>query len=441
MVCRHAWLASVFLATGGCATDRAQPLPDRPASLRQLSDLRGADRITRPLTLPQLDRLVLLNNPDLRSARAQHQLAQAQLLQAGLLPNPSLSGSVGYLVSGGGNATAWSAGISEDIAALVTLGPRRAAANAEAKRVATSLLWQEWQIPAKGRLLFVELVEGERLLALQRKTLTLLDRRTASLRKALAEGTIDLGTAAPLLSATADAHNPFDTAQRHQLKQRHQLAALLGLAPGVALPLAPVPALPKPNAGAVEQAAQSVQRRRPDLVALQLGYRAQEANVRGAIRAQFPALVLGYTATQDNSRVRNAAPSITLDLPIFNRNQGNIAIARATRAQMKQDYLARLDAARSEMLALLAEQQQARAQLDTMQPEAKRAQRDADRAARAFRAGLIDIRSFAELTSAAPTRQWAPILLRQSVLEQQVALDTLVGAGLPDSLPKDIVSP
>ena len=431
----------IVLALGGCATYRAQPLPVQAQPLRQLADLRGVRDASTPLTPAQLDYLVLLNNPDLRSARAQHQLAQAQLLQAGLLPNPSVSGSVGYLISGVGDATAWSAGISEDIRALVTLGPRRAAAAAEAKRVDASLLWQEWQTIAKGRLLFVDLVEGRSLLKLQQKLVGLLDDRAQRIRDALAAGTIDLSTAAPLLAAAADAHTQLDATQRQQLGWQHQLAALLGLAPDAAVPLPDALGLPAPDEAAIERAAQTVQQRRPDLVALQLGYQSQEANVRGAIRAQFPALVLGYDATQDNSRVRNGGPTVTLDLPIFDRNQGNIAIARATRAQLKLDYIARLDAARSEVLALLAEQQQVRAQLTTAQPAAERAQRDADRASRAFRDGLIDIRSYAELTTAALSRQSAAIALHQAVLEQQVALDTVIGAGLPDSLPKDIVRP
>jgi outer membrane protein TolC len=426
---------------GGCATYHALPLPVHEVSPRHLSELSGAEASDAPLDIAMVERLVLLNNPDLRSARAQHDVAQAQMLQVGLLPNPSLNGSIGYLMSGAGDATAWAAGISEDIKTLVTLKPRRAAARATAAQVDAGLLWQEWQTVGKARLLVIDLVEGGRLAELQRHSLDLLEQRSMRLRQSLDDGNSELATASPELAAATEARVARDDLLRRLLGQRHELAALLGLAPDAAIPLQSELDLPAPDATEIRQQTDSIQRRRPDLVALQLGYQAQEANLRAAVLAQFPTLSFGYSASQDNSRVRNGGPAVSFELPIFDRNQGNIAIAKATRQQLHDEYLARLNAAHNEIAALLAEQSQARAQLTALQPQVREAVREAAQATSAWQDGLIDLRSYVDLEVTAQTRQSAAVALAQALLEQQVALDTLLGTGMPTSLPQDTITP
>jgi outer membrane protein TolC len=403
--------------------------------------LQGAPSDGRVLDLPTIERLVLLNNPDLRAARAQHDAAQAQMLQARLLPNPAINGSVGYLISGVGDAKAWTAGISEDIRALITLSPRRQAAQASAAQVDASLLWQEWQTVGKARLLVVDLVEGERLRALQSHTLEKLEQRNRELRQSIAQGNTDLTAAAPDFVAAADAQIGYDDLQRRLLGQHHELAALLGLSADTAIALPATLKLPAADDARIRASARDIERRRPDLVALQLGYQAQEATLRAAVLAQFPMFSLGYAASQDNNRVRNGGPSVTFDLPIFDRNQGTIAIAKATRQQLRDEYAARLSSAHGDIDALLTEQSQARAQLADLLPALPAAVHDADQATGAQQQGLIDLRTYVDLLVAAQSRQAAAITLQQTVLEQQVAMDTLLGAGMPDFLPQDVIAP
>jgi outer membrane protein TolC len=435
------WLGGGSAVLGGCATYRPAPLPTAVELSHDVAQLKGAPADARTLDLPTIERLVLLNHPDLRAARAQHDAAQAQMLQAGLLPNPAVNGSIGYLMSGVGDATAWTAGISEDIRALITLSPRRQAAKAAAAQVDASLLWQEWQTLGKTRLLVVDVVEGERLRDLQQHTLARLDERDRQLRQSIADGNTDLATASPDFVAAADARTAVDDLQRRLLGQRHELAALLGLAPDASIALPATLELPATDDARIRVAAQDIERRRPDLVALQLGYQSQEATLRGAVLAQFPMFSLGYAASQDNSRVRNGGPAVTFDLPIFDRNQGNIAIAKATRQQLRDEYTARLSSAHGDIDALLTEQAQARAQLAALLPALRAAAHDAEQATSAQQQGLIDLRTYVDLLLAAQNQQAAAIALQQTVLEQQVALDTLLGAGMPDSLPKDVIAP
>ena len=429
------------LSMAGCATYQARPLPEQAASASSLAQLHGYDTATQPFDGDTVERLVLLNNPDLRSARARHQAAQAQRQQDSVLPNPVVGGSIGYLLSGPGDATAWTASITQDITSLITLKPRREAAKATADEVDASLLWEEWQTIGKARLLVIDLVEGRRQLALQQEALDLLAQRESRITKAIDAGNVDRVTVASDLSAAADARTAFHDLQRRQLDQQQQLAALLGLKPDVAVPLAASLAPADLDAASIRQQADSISRRRPDLVALQLGYRAQEATLRAAVLAQFPPLSIGYDAAQDNSRVRSGGPAVSFALPIFDRNQGNVAIAKATREQLHQEYTVRMATSRDEVDALLDQYAQLQQQRQTLVPAKDDALRASGQARRAWQDGLVDMRTYVDLEVAALNRQAALVATEQAMLEQQAAAELLVGRGMPTSLEQDVIAP
>jgi len=195
------------------------------------------------------------------------------------------------------------------------------------------------------------------------------------------------------------------------------------------------------DAAAMREQFDSVSRRRPDLVALQLGYRAQEATLRAAVLAQFPPLAIGYDASQDNSRVRNGGPAVNFTLPVFDHNQHNVAIARATREQLHQEYTVRLATAHDDVDALLAQYAQLDAQRQALAPAADDAVRAASQADHAAQAGLIDVRNATDLRVAAINRQLAQLAIEQAMLEQQAALELLVGRGMPTSLEQDVMAP
>ncbi|WP_243048131.1 TolC family protein [Dyella sp. RRB7] len=425
----------------GCASYRAKPLPVQASSASSLSQLRGYTAGGQPLDSQAVQRLVLLNNPDLRSVQARHDAAQAQRRQDSVMPNPVLGGSAGYLLSGVGDATAWTASISEDVTALITLRPRREAARASADAVDASLLWEQWQTLGKARLLVIDLVEGDRLIQLQQQALDALAQRESRIIHAVDAGNMERVATASDLAAAADARATLDDLQRRRLDQQQQLAALLGLRPEVVVPLAsPLPPA-NVDVASIREQADSISHRRPDLVALQLGYRAQEATLRAAVLAQFPPLSFGYAASQDNSRVRNGGPAVTFALPVFDQNQGNVAIARATREQLHVEYTTRLATSRDEVDALLAQYAQCHEQWLALLPAAHDAAQAAAQADQASRSGLLDLRNQVDLKVAAINRQMAVIATEQALLEQQAALELLVGSGMPTSLQQDPTAP
>jgi len=430
----------VIALIAGCATYQPKPLPNEAASAASLSQLHGDDASMAPLDVSAVERLVLLNNPDLKTQRARHQQALAQRGQDSALPNPVIGGSIGYLLSGPGDATAWTASISQDITSLITLRPRREAAKATADAVDAGLLWEQWQTLGKARLLVIDLVEGERQMALQQQALDALALRESRILAAVEAGNMERVAVSADLAAAADARSALADLQRRHLDLQQQLDALLGLRPDVVLPLATSLPAADMDAAHIRRAFDSVQHRRPDLVALQLGYRAQEASLRAAVLAQFPPLAIGYDASQDNSRVRNSGPAVNMTLPLFDHNQHNVVAASATREQLFQEYTTRLATTRDDVDALLAQY----AQLDAQHRSLSAARDDAARASayaqRAQHAGLLDLRSATDLRVAAINRQLAQLAIEQAMLEQQAALELLIGRGMPTSLEQDAMA-
>jgi outer membrane protein TolC len=276
-----------------------------------------------------------------------------------------------------------------------------------------------------------DIIQGEKL----RKVLlayrnTLQDRFERS-RGALGQGNLTLATVAPDLVAISETRKTLFDLERDLDTHRHDLNAMLGLAPEVMVPLkSQLQVLPM-DAKSIMRALDDLADRRPDLIALQLGYRSQDEKFRGAIVGQFPALTFGPSYSRDTSDVRSFGPQLTMDLPIFDRNQGNVAIEKTTREQLRAEFAARLLAAHSEVLASLATQRLLAKQLEEERAEAPVLAGFAKQADSAMNAGNIDERAFVDLVSANYSKQQAVLTLEQQLLEQQVAVATLIGAGMP----------
>ncbi|MDE2301949.1 MAG: TolC family protein, partial [Sphingomonadales bacterium] len=145
--------SALALALGGCAHYTPAPLASAPP-------LAGAEAAAgllppHPLAVDEVVALALARDPDLIAARARRGVAQAQLVAAGVLPNPQLGGSLLPLLSGPGNVPAWTLGLTQDVKALLIYRPRLRAARAAAAQVDAELLWQEWQVAGQARQLAV----------------------------------------------------------------------------------------------------------------------------------------------------------------------------------------------------------------------------------------------------------------------------------------------
>jgi outer membrane protein TolC len=384
------------------------------------------------LDMTEVAMLAVVNNPDLRVARANAGIAHAQAFAAGLLPDPLLNFGVDAPLAGAAAITsAFNLGLSYDVIALLTQAPRRAAAQQDATKTDLNVLWQEWQVVSQARLLFVRLSEEQLLMQVLEQTRTIFADRYARLQTALERGLVTLYAVTPHLTALQDVIRQINDLERQIATNRHDLNALLGLMPDVAVPLVGLATLPDLDDSRIEALLPDLPRRRPDLIALQAGYAAGELRLRAAILAQFPSLNVGFTRARDTSDVNTAGVGISISLPIFSGNRGTIAVERATRSALYTDYQERLNAADSGIRRILTEQRINQRQLQEVDQGIGDLTQAAAKTEAAFTSRDVDALTYTTMQTAVLAKKVERITLEQALLEQRVALQTLIGGQLP----------
>jgi outer membrane protein TolC len=387
--------------------------------------------IRRPLDPDDVAMIAIANNPDLRATRTRIGVAQAQVFAAGILPNPQLSFDYGFLTGGPGTTDSLMAGLAQDIVPLLTLSTRKAAAQAGELSIRLDVAWQEWQVVSRARLLSVDAISLGEQRALIEENYRLFKDRYDRTSRAMQAGNEVLPTVSSDLVALNSAETQLYDIEQLILKNKHDLNALLGLVPEATVRLASNLRLPSIATAKLEPRLMDLAARRPDLLALQAGYQAEEEKVRRAIIEQFPRLNVGSNFSRDTTDVRTQSIAVTLSLPLFDRNQGNIAIEHATRDQLRAEYQARLDAAYGQAKRLISELQLAEAQYRSSVESVQRLRDAVASAEPAFRAGNLDERTFVDLRTSLLAKEIATAKLKQSILQQRVGLQTLIGSRLP----------
>lgn len=204
---------------------------------------------------------------------------------------------------------------------------------------------------------------------------------------------IGSGEALQARLAARQAQLAAQEALRRRDEGRRRLAASLGL-PAQALDAARLPfddlgptALPEP--AALATAARGALQTRPDVLAALADYEASQAALQIEIARQYPDLAIGPGYSWDAGALKWSL-GIALSLPVFDRNQGPIAEAKARREEAAAAFRGVQEQAMAEIADSQAAYGQARRQLDLA------ARIAADQGARlhaataAFEAGAID---------------------------------------------------
>lgn len=445
MIARH-WFGvgaiGCAIALAGCSTYSPVPLPERANLVSNLSQLNLAvpsqTKVdpAKPVTPDQVGLLAVLNDPDLASQRAKIDAAHADVLDASILPNPSVSLGLASLTyappAAGAIADALTASISQDIVSIITYGPRVAAANARFKQVGADAIWDEWQVAQKARMDAIALNAEDREIAYRQHDLALLMSEIQEVEKATAAGNLDLTTTAPLLAELAGAQRDLASVQLQEMKDWQDLNSLLGLQPTARFAISAPEEIKLPNS--IDSLIASLPNRRPDLIALKLGYEGAEEDARAAILAQFPAFSLGAAGGSDTSEVVSVGPQVTFDLPIFNRNQAKVASTKATRAQLHAEYVSRLDDAEGTARGLLIQARKAETNLEAARTALASAKSVLDAAEKAYRQGNIDQRALSDFQSTALDREVDVIDYERTLQENSLGLSVELGVGFPPTL-------
>jgi outer membrane protein TolC len=446
--------ALVTLGAGGCALYHPQPLssPEVEATLESpdRADLaRSAEQLkhpllapikldfTKPLTGSEIEVIAVIANPDLRTLRLQQGVANAQVFAAGLLPDPQVSAGLDQVLSPTDQtlSTSYAGSISFDIlGALATRHTEKKIAREAAAQLRSDIAWQEWTTAGQARLLALRLGYQVRAAQLTREAADKAER--ALTRTLAAAGAGDLAGDEITLRriAAADTRDRALAAERDADATRLDLNRTLGLKPEEPVSLADPPQLRPWQHVDADQLFVSARARRLDLQAFAHGYASLEASVHRAILGQYPRLGIALNRARDTSRVHTLGPSVSLDLPLWNRNRGTIAVTKADRTRTRAEFAARLHQTRADIAALVAgldRDDQARVALAAQMSEVERFAHEfedaADRhdvtqpVAEAARAAALD-------------KHIALLALEQICAEERVALALSIGSPMSDFL-------
>jgi outer membrane protein, heavy metal efflux system len=441
----------VLLLCGGCAIYRGKPLgsagvatalrsPDRAQLERNASQLRHpliapvTLDFSEPLTPDEITVITILANPELRALRAKEKVADAQAFASGLLPDPQITIGIDRVLSPAdqGLLSAYNGGLTLDLlGALAVRSVERHAARATATQTHLDVAWQEWTTAGQARLLAIRLPYQMRAAALAQAAAVEADEILEAILKAAERGDLKGDEVQTWRITAADARMRATASTRALQTTRLDLNALLGLLPQEPLRVAaamPLTAWKLPNADELFQAAR---RQRLDLRALEQGYEAQEAMLHRAVLGQYPRLGITLTRARDTSSVQTFGPSVALDLPIWNRNRGVIAVADATREQLRAEFMARLHQTRAEIAALVESVNRDEAARAGLQAGMGDIERIASVYADAARRGTVTRPVAAAIRAAAIDKQVALLGLEQSCAEQRLALALATGTPFP----------
>jgi outer membrane protein TolC len=441
----------------GCASYHPVPLPSEigsKATPPDYAEIRIQARqihhpILKPIEFDERDGLspdeaavlAVLVNPELKAARDKKQIAAAQLLQAGLLPNPRLSYDMEFPTGGEteGTVTAFAVGADWDISSLISHQARVDAARSDVNSVSLDVAWQEWQVAEGAKLHAYRLMFADKTLAVAEDALAGQKEYRNLIEKGFNLGektTVELTEAD---SAVRHAALAVLTARQRRQKERLALNQAMGLSPGEAVTLQKDIALPYfENLPSQKELIEPIRRRRLDLLALRAGYQSQEAKVRAAIKSQFPKISIGPSVGRDIEDVDTAGFGLSVDLPFFDRNQGNIAMERATRRQLFDEYSARLSDAGFEIANALEDIESTRRQLDAAKQYLPVLEKSAHSYKKAAENGSGDYLSYYKVLNAFYSAEIELLGLQKRLVETGIALEIASGRYLPARQSSDV---
>lgn len=292
--------------------------------------------------------IALLNNRRIQAVYEELGIAQADLVEAGLLANPVLGGGVRFAERG---SMLPSFSIAHEILSLLTLPSRKKLARAEWEQRKLLVAHAVLELAAETKLAWFEAKSAELVLAM-RKEVASAGRAGADLSaRQYDAGNISDLTLALEEERAEEARLDLAEAEGEVIATRERLNRLLGVwgADTDWRLAAEMPALPasEPDLAHLERAAIE---RRLDLAADRHGA-AIVARALGTTRAWrfVPGLEVGFEVEKEDDGVYHSGPHVSLQLPLFDWGQTRVARLEAQSRQAQNELVARAIDVRSEV--------------------------------------------------------------------------------------------
>jgi cobalt-zinc-cadmium efflux system outer membrane protein len=275
-----------------------------------------------------LERIALEYNPTLVQAQMAVRAAQGKWLQAGLYPNPAAL-YVGDEIGNDGLSGLQGGGFSQEIVTHQKLRLGRAVASREIQEARHALEAQEWRVLNDVRAGYYEVLVAQKRVEVNEQLVRVGQEALRITERLRAAGEVGEADVLQARIEYEKARLDRDEAQTRRLSAWRQLAAVLGR-----------PEMePRPLHGDLNAELPDFEWR--ETLAQLLAQSPEAAQARAAVERarcelarqcaeRWPNFEVGVVGKYDpGSELAVADVGITLPLPLFNRNQGNIAKARA----------------------------------------------------------------------------------------------------------------
>lgn len=162
-------------------------------------------------------------------------------------------------------------------------------------------------------------------------------------------------------------------------------------------------------------------------MALQQAYKNQDEQVKIEVLQQFPQISIGFNQTKNPSAYYTLGAGVTVTLPIFDQNQGQIALAEATRQQLFDEYTNRVFQSQADIVELLATIASLNKQIQVIH----HALPDLENLVNAYRLAIefrqVDVLNYYVSWNNLTDKQIELLLLQLQLVEAHIALEIATG--------------
>lgn len=299
------------------------------------------------LTLAELERMALENNPTLPQAAAEIEAARGRAQQAGMLPNPTVGYSAdevsrGPVIRGGEHGFF----AEQTIPLGGKLGLSRRVFEREATQAEALLDVQRQRILNDVGILYYSVLAAERRVQVRQNLVNISAEAVGVSRQLYNTGAADQPDVLASEIEAREAQIALETAQNDRFRVWRRLAAFVGDPSLVPRPLdgsidASIPELQR------DAILQQVLRDSPEVKAARAAVQRAEAALTRARREPWPDLVLRGGPRYNRELLElngqpvgwEAAFDVGLTIPLFNRNQGAIAEGRAELSRVQNEVM------------------------------------------------------------------------------------------------------
>ena len=386
--------------------------------------------LEKGLTPASASAIAVAHNPTVHAQTDTLLGAQATLLTARILPNPQVTASADFPFGpkSAGNVIAYGVGLDWEITSLITHDAKIKSAQLGEEQIRLDIAWKQWQAAEGAKIALYDVVALREQLANARQLSDALVKVAYTARAALERHDMTAPDASAAESAADDAAVSVASTQRDLADAQLSLNQALGFPPDAQVPIDDTVALPtRIDPPAQAQLLDRLDKHRIDLVSLRRGYDSQDESLRAAIRGQFPKISLGLSNTRDYGNFLTLGPALTIDLPIFDRNQGNIAAARATRQQLYDEYIARVFEARADIVRAITLINALNEVVRLKDTEVQSLRHFVDVEQEALKTGNLDAATYYTAAVSLSQKQIELIKLRQDLLHAEITLEVAAG--------------